>query len=82
MRSTVPLPGGAVTVIEVSLFTLGVFDVVCVSTNLTIVAPVNPVPVIMMTVPPLGDPVVGASQVFHYWARGIAGFGMNGLHSP
>ena len=54
--STRPEPAGEVAVIWVAELTVKVAEV---PPKLTIVAPVNPVPVIMTEVPPAAGPLVG-----------------------
>ena len=54
---TVPVPAGLTAVIVVGLTT--VTSVAGVVPKLTAVAPVKPVPVIVTTVPPAGEPEVG-----------------------
>jgi hypothetical protein len=61
LTSTVPVPVGAVAVIEVAEFTVNVEA--GVAANATAVAPVNPVPVIVTTVPPEAGPDVGEIPV-------------------
>ncbi len=61
MTSTVPVPGGDVAVMELSLST--VIAVALVPPNPTLVAPVNPVPVMATEVPPAGSPVFGLIAV-------------------
>ena len=58
--STVPVPAGAITVIEVSL--LNVYDT-DVLPNFTEVTPVKPVPVMAIEVPPAFVPFVGDMAV-------------------
>ncbi len=58
--STVPVPAGATTEIDVSLETVGVSEVV---PNVTEVAPVNPVPVMVTVLPPPGAPLDGLIEV-------------------
>ncbi|MNM52519.1 hypothetical protein D3C81_635980 [compost metagenome] len=55
--STVPVPAGAVAVICVALLT--VKPVAAVAPNVTAVAPVKRVPVMMTEVPPAAGPAVG-----------------------
>jgi hypothetical protein len=55
--STVPVPAGAVALIEVAEVTLKV--VAGVAPNATALAPVKPVPVIVTTVPPASGPWAG-----------------------
>ena len=55
------LPAGEVAVIEVSELTVN--DVAAVDPNLTAVAPVKPVPVIVTEVPPASGPAVGLMLV-------------------
>jgi hypothetical protein len=59
--STVPVPAGAVAVIEVSLVT--VKPVAGVGPKFTAVAPVNPVPVRVTVVPPAVGPAIGEMPV-------------------
>ena len=59
--STVPAPAGDVAVIDVAELT--VKAVALVTPNVTAVAPVNPVPVIVTDVPPVVGPDVGAIDV-------------------
>ena len=54
---TVPVPAGAITVMLVSLFTLKL--VAAVEPNMTLVAPVKPLPVMVTLVPPVTGPFVG-----------------------
>ena len=62
VTSTVPVaPGGAVAVMLVALLT--VKFVALVAPNLTAVAPVRLVPVIVTVVPPVAGPVLGLSPV-------------------
>jgi hypothetical protein len=61
VTSTVPLPGGDVAVICVSLLTVNA--VAAVEPNPTRVAPVKPVPVIVTVVEPLAGPEDGATLV-------------------
>jgi hypothetical protein len=61
MISTVPVPAGAVAVMDVGEFT--VKPVAAVLPKSTAVAPVNPVPVIVTVVPPAAGPYVGATDV-------------------
>jgi hypothetical protein len=57
VTSTVPVPAGAVAVIELS--ELNTNDVAAVDPNLTDVAPVKPLPRMLTTVPPVLGPEVG-----------------------
>ena len=72
VTSTVPLPAGAVAVIWVALTTVTL--VALVAPNLTAVAPVKLVPVIVTTVPPAVGPAVGLMVVtvgaaaYRYWS--------------
>ena len=59
--STVPVPAGAVAVIEVALFTVN--EVADVAPKVTAVAPVRPVPVMVTVVPPVAGPAVGLIEV-------------------
>jgi hypothetical protein len=59
--STVPVPAGAVAVMEVAEFT--VIPVAAAAPKVTAVAPVNPVPVIVTVVPPVVGPAVGEIDV-------------------
>ena len=61
VTSTVPAPAGEVAVIEVAELTVNVAALA--APNLTAVAPVNPVPVIVTGVPPGAGPEVGAIEV-------------------
>lgn len=61
VTGTVPVPGGDVAVIEVSLMTLKV--VATLVPKWTLLAPVNPDPVIVTVVPPVGGPEVGEMEV-------------------
>lgn len=61
VTSTVPVPAGDVTVIEVSEFT--VTDVPAVDPKLTDVSPVKPLPDTVTTVPPESDPELGVMLV-------------------
>jgi hypothetical protein len=61
VTSTTPEPAGAVAVIWVSELTVTL--VAAVAPNLTDVAPVKPVPVIVTTVPPAAGPEVGLMPV-------------------
>ncbi|MEY9227935.1 hypothetical protein ABIF78_000258 [Bradyrhizobium japonicum] len=61
LTSTVPVPGGDVAVIWVAELT--VKPVAAVAPNVTAVAPVKLVPVIVTTVPPPAGPDVGESDV-------------------
>ena len=56
--STMPAPAGEVAVIEVAELTVKL--VALVAPNLTAVAPVKLVPVMVTDVPPVVGPVVGA----------------------
>jgi hypothetical protein len=55
--STVPVPAGDVAVIDESEFTVKV--VAAADPNLTEVAPVNPLPITLTTVPPAAGPAFG-----------------------
>jgi hypothetical protein len=57
VMSRVPVPAGAVAVIEASEFTVKL--VAAVVPNLTEVAPVKPLPRRLTTVPPESGPVLG-----------------------
>ena len=59
--STVPLPAGEVAVIDVAELTVKL--VAAVAPNVTAVAPVKPVPVIVTEVPPAAGPDVGEIEV-------------------
>jgi hypothetical protein len=59
--SIVPVPAGEVAVIDVAEVTVKL--VAAVAPNVTAVAPVKPVPVIVTDVPPDSGPVVGAIDV-------------------
>ncbi len=61
VTSTVPLPAGAVAVMLVALTT--VMPVAEAAPNLTAVAPVKPVPVMVTEVPPLAGPELGEMAV-------------------
>ena len=61
MTSTVPVPAGAVAVIEVAELT--VKPVALVTPNFTADAPMKPVPVIVTDVPPAVGPDVGEIDV-------------------
>lgn len=62
VTSTVPaVPGGEVAVIEVAEVTLK--PAALVEPNFTVVAPPNPVPVIVTDVPPAAGPLLGATFV-------------------
>ena len=61
VTSTVPVPAGEVAVIDVAEFT--VKPVALVAPNLTAVAPVKLVPVIVTLVPPAVGPAVGEIEV-------------------
>ncbi len=61
VTSTVPVPAGAVAVIGVALLTVKV--VAATVPNLTPVAPVKLVPVMVTEVPPAVDPEVGLMPV-------------------
>ena len=61
MTSTVPLPAGAVAVIEVAELTVKL--VALAVPNLTAVAPENAVPVMVTDVPPVVGPAFGATDV-------------------
>jgi hypothetical protein len=63
VTSTVPpvALAGEIAVIEVALLTVN--EVADVPPNLTAVAPVNPVPVIVTEVPPAAGPLVGEMPV-------------------
>lgn len=54
-------PAGLVAVIDVEEFT--VYDAAEVLPNFTLVAPVNPVPVIVIDVPPATGPLAGEMPV-------------------
>ena len=58
---TVPAPAGLLAVIVVALTTMTL--VAAVAPNLTDVAPVKPVPVIVTRVPPAAGPLVGLRPV-------------------
>ncbi|MEY9227936.1 hypothetical protein ABIF78_000259 [Bradyrhizobium japonicum] len=60
-RSTVPVPAGDVAVIDVDEWTVTL--VAAVAPNVTAVAPVNPVPVTVTTVPPVCGPAVGEIEL-------------------
>src|SRR5436309_3560234 len=59
--STVPVPAGDTAVIEVAELTTN--EVAGVAPNLTAVAPVKFVPVIVTLVPPVAEPLVGLIEV-------------------
>ena len=59
--STVPLPGGLITVARVSLMTLTLLAAVCPKEAL--VAPVKPVPTIVTLLPPVFSPLFGLMAV-------------------
>ena len=61
VTSTVPVPAGAVAVMDVALLTVKV--VAAVAPNFTAVAPVRLVPVMVTEVPPVLGPVVGLTPV-------------------
>ena len=61
LTSTVPVPAGEVAVIEVAELT--VKPVAGVAPNVTAVAPVKLVPVIVTEVPPVDGPDVGEIEV-------------------
>jgi hypothetical protein len=61
VMSTVPLPGGAVAVIWVSLSSVKLLA--AVDPNLTAVAPLNALPVIVTVVPPAVGPEEGLMLV-------------------
>src|SRR5450759_2527280 len=61
VTSTVPAPGGEIAVIELSEPTVKLDALV--EPNLTTVAPVNLVPVMVTEVPPVVGPVVGVNAV-------------------
>ena len=61
VMSTVPVPAGAVAVIDVSLFTVN--DVAAVAPKATAVVPVKSKPVIVTDVPPAVGPLVGLTPV-------------------
>ena len=61
LMSTVPVPAGAVAVIEVALFT--VKPVAAAPPNVTAVALEKPVPEIVTTVPPPDGPLVGETDM-------------------
>ncbi len=61
MRSTVPLPGGDVAVIDVGEFTVKLAALA--APNFTAVAPVKAVPVIVTDVPPTAGPEFGEIEV-------------------
>ena len=61
LTSTMPVPGGEVAVIEVSL--LKENELACQEPKRTSVTPVKPVPVIATTVPPFAEPEVGLIEV-------------------
>ena len=67
VTSTVPAAGGAVAVMLVALLTVKL--VAAVVPNLTALAPVKPVPVIVTEVPPVLGPELGA-DAGHASARG------------
>jgi hypothetical protein len=62
VTSTVPepIPFGETAVIDVAEFTV---TLALAAPNLTAVAPVKPVPVIVTVVPPLGEPWFGSTFV-------------------
>ena len=57
LTSTVPVPAGEVAVIDVAELTVKL--VAAVAPNVTNVAPVKPVPVMVTVVPPAAGPDVG-----------------------
>src|SRR5262249_33659976 len=61
VTSTVPVPAGETAVIEVSEFTVKLAALV--EPNLTAVAPVKSLPVIVTDVPPDSDPELGSTRV-------------------
>ncbi len=61
MTSAVPLPAGEVAVTEVELLTVKL--VAAVLANVTAVAPVKAVPVMVTVVPPPAGPEVGLMEV-------------------
>ena len=61
VTSTAPLPAGAVAVIEVALLT--VYEVAAVVPNVTAVAAVKYLPVMVTLVPPASGPAVGLMPV-------------------
>lgn len=61
MTSTVPVPAGEVAVIDVAELTVKLTALA--APNVTAVAPVKPVPVIVTVVPPLVGPAVGEIDV-------------------
>jgi hypothetical protein len=54
-------PAGAVAVIELSLLTIN--DIAGLPRTVTAVAPMNPVPVIVIEVPPASGPLAGETLV-------------------
>jgi hypothetical protein len=61
VTSTVPVPDGEMAVIFVAESTVKLEALLI--PNITVVAPVNPVPVIITVVPPTNGPLVGAMLV-------------------
>jgi hypothetical protein len=60
VTSTVPVPAGAVALMVVELLTL---KVAAVAPNVTAVAPIKPVPVIVTTAVPVLTPEVGLTAL-------------------
>ena len=61
VTSTVPAPAGEIAVILVAELTVKLEALLI--PNITVVAPVNPVPVIVTVVPPTNGPLVGEMLV-------------------
>ena len=61
VTSTVPIPAGEVAAIDVALLTVNV--VATIPPNLTAVAPVKLLPVMVTGVPPAAEPLAGEIEV-------------------
>jgi len=61
VTSTVPFPFGETAVIDVAEFTVKLLALL--EPNLTALAPLKPVPVIVTVLPPPGEPWLGATLV-------------------
>jgi len=61
VTSTIPLPAGEVAVIDVALVTEN--EVAVVAPNLTAVAPVKLLPLMVTDVPPVAGPLFGEIEV-------------------
>ena len=63
MTSAAPVPAGAVAVIEVDESIVKTAGLAAVRRKSTPVAPVNPVPVMVTSVPPAAGPMAGLTPV-------------------